>query len=71
MREEAAIFNILVFDFVSQILAILFVCMAQMVIDIGKDSMTDRMNELRYQMKILLVIFNTTISNCITTTYIE
>lgn len=33
--------------------------------------MTDRMNELRYQMKILLVIFNTTISNTITTYYIE
>ena len=41
------------------------------MVDINQASGTDRMNELRYTMKIALVIFNTTISNCITTQYIE
>lgn len=71
MTNEAALFNILIFDFIAQILSIFLLCAAQLVIDIDSASNTDRMNELKYQMKIIMVIFNTTISNCITTSYIE
>ena len=71
MTNEAALFNILIFDFVAQILSIFLLCAAQFVVSIDSASNTDRMNELKYQMKIMLVIFNSTISNCIVTSYIE
>ena len=45
--------------------------MAQFVVDIEVDSMTDSMNEMKYIMKIVLVIFNVTISNFLTTSYIS
>jgi hypothetical protein len=35
------------------------------------DSGTDRMNELKYNMKIILVFFNTTLSNFMVTSYID
>jgi hypothetical protein len=43
----------------------------QFGIDIGRNSGTDRMNEMKYGMKIILVVFNMTISNCIITRYIN
>ena len=70
MRQEPAIFYILIADFVAQIISILLLCLVEILVDLGKTK-TDLLGEKRYKVKVVLLLMTTTLSNWIITKYIK
>ena len=70
MRQEPAIFYILIADFVAQIISIFLLSLVQILVDLGRTK-TDLLGERRYKVKVVLLLMTITLSNWILTKYIS
>jgi hypothetical protein len=55
--------TILVIDYSMQIIALIYMMIANMCIDMGKETITDMMNEARFKYKFLTFMITASLTN--------
>jgi hypothetical protein len=63
IKKEAALMAILVIDYSMQIIAIMFMMIANLGIDMGTETITDMMNEARFKYKFLTFMITASLTN--------